>query len=385
MERLNKFIAGENYFLLRVRRHLHQFPELRWEEKKTIAFIRREIEKFNSDIRIKVRELRGGLVIDFIYNISLPFILFRADVDAIPVQEETGLAFSSKTPNVSHSCAHDAHIAMLLTAMKIIAEGGVELTKNIRFVFQRAEENPITESGGSVLVNKENVCHFVEAAFGLHLFVRDGFETGKFYTYKKEAFANSRRIKIIVNAPGGHASSPNVLDTIQIGIDIRSKVLELCKSLEETGKLFPKCTIFKSGTGSNVIPSQAEMWFSFRNFLNHEELSNLLSSIDTEVKAIWKDVSITHIAGHPALSNDPRLTVQVASIMEQSGMKPEFTSPIYAGEDFAHYAKVVPSTYMMLGAAGPKSGDHHSPTFNIEETVMPLGVKYWLLLATERL
>jgi metal-dependent amidase/aminoacylase/carboxypeptidase family protein len=140
-------------YALRLREELHRIPELRFEEEKTLAVVRRELEARvaaapSSAGRVEVRELGGGLVVDVTVDPAQERWLFRADVDGIPVPEETGLPYASVHPGRMHACGHDAHTAMLLGAFAALV-GDVRPVRNFRFVWQRAEENPVTESGGS--------------------------------------------------------------------------------------------------------------------------------------------------------------------------------------------------------------------------------------------
>ena len=125
-----------------IRRHLHQYPELGWEENQTISFLLAEIDTFEIDPRysLTIHEKVGGFFVDLDVDPLFDRELFRADLDALPIQEATNLPYSSKIKGVMHACGHDFHAAMLLSALKVIVSGKLEVSKNLRFVFQRAEE-----------------------------------------------------------------------------------------------------------------------------------------------------------------------------------------------------------------------------------------------------
>ena len=140
-------------YTIALRRHIHQYPELGWEEDKTISMLMNEIEqvKIESTLDFEVHHRLGGFFIDVNIDPSLPRILFRADLDALPIDEKTDLPFASKFPNRMHACGHDCHAAMLMGAFKALARGTLPLKSNLRLVFQRAEELGPTRSGGRTL------------------------------------------------------------------------------------------------------------------------------------------------------------------------------------------------------------------------------------------
>jgi amidohydrolase len=137
-------------YAIAARRAIHENPELRWKEDQTVALIEQEVQKIitankNGPITIVNKRMAGGLVVDVKGEISKKK-LFRADIDALPLTEAVNVPYASKVPGVMHACGHDAHAAMLLAALRLILEGKVKPRNSLRFVFQRAEENPINES-----------------------------------------------------------------------------------------------------------------------------------------------------------------------------------------------------------------------------------------------
>lgn len=257
---------------------------------------------------------------------------------------------------------------------------------NFRFVWQRAEENPLTQSGGHKLV-EEGVCAEISKAYGLHIWATG--QPGVFLSRSGGFLANSDRLKIVVHCTGGHVAFPNHgSNAVDIGIDI-------CQGLKgfDTRYLGPSepCSlvpaIFQSGTGSNIRPSQAEIWFAVRNVLPLEARQQFhlaLKRVVDHVVAGYPDatVQVKSIFGHPALINTPESFNEVSGLLRNAGESVEVHEQIMGGEDFAHYLNAVPGSFWLLGAYQEGCGDHHTPTFNPDESVFWKGVLFWLILAT---
>lgn len=380
-------------FVVAVRSYLHANPELRFEEQNTLQYIQDVIWTMitkSQGIDWLGKPLAGGLILDLVVNPDYDRIIFRADVDAVPVQEETGLSFSSNVPGVSHACGHDAHAAMLLGVIKLIAEGKVVPTHNIRFVFQRAEENPVTESGGAMLV-REGVLEDISKAYALHIYTEGKAKAGQFQTRKGGFLSNSGRVKIEIECTGGHVAMPhngsNASDIMaDIIVGLRHFAITQLGPLEPVS-FVPASVNAGELNASNVRPGKATLWYAFRHLLSSEKANETKKALNARIKAIvsaYPDatVTITHFDGHPALINDPETTQNTIDLLTAAGEDVFEIDPIFGGEDFAHYLKTVAGHHMMLGAWQAGSGGHHTKTFNPDESVFWKGVLYWLLLAT---
>lgn len=210
-------------WIVDIRRALHQMPELRWQEEKTLAYIRQQIETIAAAVTtpaITLHEARGGLWVDMTFEERFDRILLRSDVDGLPIQEQTGLPYTSQNSGAMHACGHDTHPAMLLGAFKILVEqADLHPTHNLRFVFQRAEENPITQSGGAALA-QEGVLEGISHAYALHIW--SSMESGLFRSRPGPLMANSDRLKIEITCNGGHVASPHAgSNAIDIAVDIQ--------------------------------------------------------------------------------------------------------------------------------------------------------------------
>ncbi|MBI5597337.1 MAG: amidohydrolase [Elusimicrobia bacterium] len=390
--------ASVQDYVVGIRRRLHANPELRFQEIRTLAYIKEEALAIagrmsgaskGSGMSLALRELAGGLVVDLTVDPSFDRLLFRADVDALPVQEATGLPYASAVPGVSHACGHDANAAILLGAMRAIAGGALRPGFNIRFVFQRAEENPLTESGGAMLV-REGVLSGVSRAFALHINTEGKARSGQFKTRAGRFFANSGRARISLECAGGHVAKPEVGSNcsdvlLDIGTGLRNFAITHLGPLEPIS-LVPAALSSGASGVSNVRPSQAELWFAFRHFLAPERTAAARQAFRARVEAIvsaYPDATahVEFYDGHPTLVNDPEATRSVSDMLAQAGEDVAESEPVFGGEDFAHYLEKVPGVLVLLGAYQEGSGGSHTASFNPDERAFLNGVLFWLLLA----
>lgn len=389
-------------YVVEVRREFHQIPETRYETDKTRYLIRHRLIEMGFQERqvgegfvgkTRFREYPGGIVLDIHYAGSTDRILFRADFDALPVREATGLPFTSKTEGNMHACGHDVHTAMLLGFLKCVADGLIQPKHNLRIVFQDAEENPGTPpepiSGGEMLV-KDGVCDGVSSAYALHIWNNPSCQTGVFYSRPGGMMGNSGRMKFVIRSSGGHVMNPaggvNALRVVQ-AVQNRLDTF-LARNFQPTEPATLEPVICNSGKGSNVMPAEAELWFGFRTLLPRDEHIAMSKKVEAEVKVVVEGLGAELaeaklIYGHPALINHEIAYAKSKSLLDRTGLPSEVVTQQLGGEDFAHYLYKVPGAMWFLGAHTPSSGgDHHSPTFNPDESVLPNGVLFWILLAT---
>jgi amidohydrolase len=389
-------------YVIQVRRELHQCPETRYETEATRRLILQGIREASDKARNLVPNItfcpptncQGGIVINIDVAGATDWIAFRADFDALPVTEATGLPFASKHAGKMHACGHDIHAAMLLGFLKCVAEGKVVPKHNLRLVFQDAEENPGLPpepiSGGEMLA-KDNVLDGVQEIYGLHVWCNPKRGTpGVFFSRSGGLMGNSGRIKFVLKSSGGHVMEPSGgVNALRVVSAVMNRLdTFIARHLDPTNQpatLEP--TIVESGKASNVMPGNATVWYGFRTAEPREKHLALMDEIEAEVKAVAVSLGAEltecqKMGGHPALINDAKAYEKVASLLQGAGQKFEVHPPVLGGEDFAHYLYQKPGCFTFLGAHTPGSGDHHSSTFNPGETVFWQGVLYWTLLAT---
>ncbi len=375
-------------YTIKIRRELHMYPELSWQEENTLSIIKREINSFiyNCSLDFTLTEKKGGLWLDLTIDNDAPRILFRADIDALPIQEENNIEFASKNPGIMHACGHDCHTAMLLTAILGISKGCIKPECNIRFVFQRAEEVCERESGGQLLV-RDGVCDNIDAAYCLHVGVNDA--PGVFFSKQGMQFCNPMTLEIEVETNGGHVASPSIGTN---SIDVITTIATELRGIERL--LFPPTepvvfvpSIITAGTASNIRPNRARVVFALRNFFSDEKKKMFLAHIRMKIESIISSYGNAKLSkfnitkGYPVLINDPRSFQFVNSSLNAIGFATDSDDLSFAGDDFSYYLQKVPGCYWVLGAWQENTLDHHTAKFNPDESVLYQGVAYWLLLS----
>ena len=375
-------------YTINLRRAFHKIPEPSWKEEKTLALLKSELSKIilKSIYPTKIVEAKGGLWVDLIVDRSLPWILFRADLDALPIEEETGLPFSSVHKGYMHACGHDCHTAMLLASFHAIATCMIVPKSNIRFVWQRAEECGESPSGGSLLV-QEGVCNNIDFVYGLH--VSSTLESNAFYSRQTLMMANSCYIEFTIICSGGHVMRP---DLVSNAISLMGDVLNHFKGFEklyfgpdELVAFVP--SIATAGTKSNIRPNSAHFCFAIRNFLPEAKRNAFIKAIKEKLETITLLYPSAHLAsfdftpGYPALYNDPENHLFVERALQEQEFKTLDSPLLFAGEDFSFYLQQTPGSFWLLGAKQDPIFDHHTAKFNPDESTLYQGVAFWLTLA----
>lgn len=371
-----------------IRRELHAFPETRFQEAETLKIIMRELAAMGYSG--KTLDMTGGISLDLDFPaVTGPRVLFRADIDGLPIHEQTGLEYAATNGNM-HACGHDTHAAMLLGFLWSLRNFDIVPCRPLRIVFQRAEENPGTDdfpkSGGYSLV-QDGILTGVSRVYGLHIWATG--ENGTFYSRPGALLGNSDRLFMTIRTSGGHVAQPhNGVNALRVARDIMVALEGLPNRL--LGPIEPwtlEPAILNAGTGSNIMPSQAELAYGVRTMLAETDRDRYVGQVQAEVAKVVSrfqgaTVEFRMVFGHPSLINTPESFFGVRQVLEAADQHVRIHAPVLGGEDFAHYLKGVPGSFWMLGAGGPGSSDHHMPTFNPSEDVLWQGVLFWLALAT---
>ncbi len=376
--------------LISWRRHLHQYPELSFQEYKTTKFIEEKLKTFGS-LTID-RPTRTGLIAHLSgRKPGLPrTIAIRADIDALPIQENNDLSFSSQNPKVMHACGHDGHTAILLALAKLLLEDPSCFCGEVRLIFQHAEELP---PGGAIELLKAGAVDGVDLVLGLHL--SSNFDTGIFGVKRDVLTAAVDRFDITLTGKGGHCAYPEqTLDPVPA-------MAELIMTLQTivSRKIAPRDPVVVSicmahtGTAYNIIPDDAAITASVRTF--NPETRN---QIEREVRKIASGIAISHDLnavvnyeyGYPSVINDPEL----AQLAEQTLVK-RFGSnqvmhidSLMPGEDFSYFLRDCQGFFVELGSGNIAKGTdqpHHSPKYLLDEDALLYGVQYFLDMVRELL
>jgi amidohydrolase len=364
---------------IRIRQHLHANPELSYQEFETSAFVRRHLEEFGIPCQVMAQTGVIGLIEG--RNPNSRIVALRADMDALPIQEENNVPYRSTKNGVMHACGHDVHTACLLGAAKILSETKNEWEGTVKLIFQPGEEkNP----GGASLLIKEGVLTNPQPSciFGLH--VNPQLETGKLSFRGGKIMASADEIYITIKGKGGHAAAAFLTtDTILVASHI---VVALQQVISRNhNPLTPSVlsiTAINGGFTTNVIPTEVKLMGTFRamdeewRFKAHD----LIRRITTEMASSMGAEADVHIdVGYPAVYNNEKLS-EAAMKTAKSYMgddKVEETPVRMGAEDFGYYSQKIPGCFFRLGTANAVKGitaGVHTPTFNIDESAIEIGM-----------
>jgi amidohydrolase len=360
--------------ILEWRHHIHQNPELSYEEMFTSEYVAsilksfRNIEVIYPTPTSVVGILRGGK--------AGSTVAFRADMDALPITEETGLPFASVVEGVSHACGHDTHTAMLLGTAATLSSMQSQIKGTVYFIFQHAEEQ---SPGGARDIIESGVLKDVKAFFGLH--IGPSREAGDIGILPVgPASTASDGFYLIIQGKGSHGSMPDLgIDPIVTGSEIVT-ALQTIVSRNVTPGEMAVITVgkFQSGNAPNVIPDKALLAGTVRSIT--EPTRQLLADriktiIDNIARANGATYNLEYTHGYPVIENDPALTgLARASAIKILGSDKVHDAPrMTASEDFARYREIAPECFLTLGS-GPGFTNHH-PAFNPDESSFINGVK----------
>ncbi|MEO0293916.1 MAG: amidohydrolase [candidate division WOR-3 bacterium] len=363
-------------YIVKVRRELHQHPEPAFEETWTHNFIERELKA----IGLKPKTLnKTGLIADL--GKGKKRVALRADMDALPIKEETSLPYKSKNEGYMHACGHDAHMAMLLGVAKLLS--GEKDPPPVRFIFQPSEEKI---PGGAKGMIEEGALKGVSEIYAIH--IKPDEELGKLILKKGVMLAAADEMEIKIKGKGSHAAEPHKgVDPIYVSALFINQIQGLVsrRSNPQTPFVISICAIH-GGTAFNIIPDEVEMKGTVRT-VEKELWQNAPQWIGDVLEALkislGADYELLYRRGYPILKNDPQKTEELANLAKEL-FKIEFMeAPIMGGEDFAYYLEKVPGAFVFMGGGNSKKGIHsklHSSTFNIDEDSLVFGVALLYLL-----
>ncbi len=386
------------------RRDIHRHPELSNREFRTAEKVAAHLNALGFD-RVDTGVAHTGVVGTLRGGRPGPVVALRADMDGLPVREQTGLPFASTAKGeylgeevyVMHACGHDAHVSMLMGAAEVLAKHRERLAGTVKFVFQPAEEGPPPgEEGGAQLMIQEGVLDgpdAPEAIFGLHVWPT---ETGTLGYRYGPSMAAADNLFITIVGEQTHGSSPWLgVDPIYVAAQIVNAIQGIpSRHLDVTrGPAVITIGSIRGGVRGNIIPDRVEMAGTIRTFDagEREKLhAKLKSTVDNIAAANGATATVTIDPYAPVTGNDPALLKAMMPTLEwaagETNVRENFL--ITGAEDFSHYQKHVPGLFLMLGVNEPgvpagQAASNHSPFFDASEEALIVGVRALVGLATE--
>lgn len=375
--------------IIEIRRDIHRHPEIGRKEFRTTALIKEKLQEYGVD-EIKSLMPTGAVALIRGEREADVCIALRTDIDALPVQEETGLPYSSQVPGMMHACGHDMHASMMLGVAKYLCSNRDKFAGTVKLIFQPSED---TLPGGAKELVEKGVMEnpHVNAIFGMHL-IPDEKEIGTVEFHEGPLTTSVDLFDITVIGKGGHGSTPHltkdpILAACQMVTLLQQIPARYIDPLETV--IFPVCS-FHSGEAPNVIPGEAKFGGIARSYLPsvRKQVAEQVFQIAKGVEALsGTKVDINHYEGYPACYNDPALTREaMEAVSEALGEEhaEEISLPYSFSEDFSYYTEMTgtPGLFMMVkaGHIGEMVALHNAKCAMSEEA-MPLGMAAMITVA----
>ncbi len=374
--------------ILEMRRHLHRHPELSCEERETTAYILRELRDIGipvdtfEDITGCVAVIEGGK--------KGPVVMLRADIDALPITEASGVAFESENPGVMHACGHDCHTAMLLGAARVLWGIRESLPGTVRLLFQMGEEI------GRKLEEyvKRGALTGVDAIFGMHVW--PSMPTGTFNFEYGERMACSDRFTIQIHGTSAHGSAPHLGHDAVVAAAAAVMALQTIPSRQNNplDSLVVTVGMMNGGTKQNILADHVELVGTVRAFnraLRNSMPERIRNVVENTVKSYGCTAECDYYFGPSPLINDDEDLVRIArgaaeKVLGDSAFR--HTPKVTGAEDFSVYLESIPSVYGYLGIRNPEKGiacTNHHPAFVADEDVLVKGAEIYVRFAEDYL
>lgn len=354
--------------LIELRRALHRIPELGFEEEKTSALLAEAVRGLGHFGSIA----RTGITLDFGVQEPAHRLLLRADMDALPIEEETGLSFASTHPERMHACGHDAHMAALAVACREIDESSLGDVA-VRVLFQPAEEG----KGGARLAIEEGVLDDVDAAFGIHVW--NELPVGTVALTRGGVMAGVVEVEFVIRGRGGHGALPHrtadpVVAAAQLVLALQTVV---SRHTDPSDSVVLTLGSIHAGDAFNVIPDQARILGTVRTFDPAVEVevetavrriaSGIGEATGTSIDVEWRRYTIPTVNDEGVRSMVMEAASRVAGV---DTVLEEYRT--MAGEDFGEIIARVPGCFALVGSGGEGAEPHHSPRFELDEAALEI-------------
>lgn len=359
--------------LTEIRHYLHQHPELSGKEYQTTAFLKDRLEGLG--IRVLESGLKTGLIAEI--GSGHPVVALRADIDALPILEQTGLPYQSQNPGVMHACGHDFHQTSLLGAASLLKEKEDQLDGTIRLIFQPAEE--ISEGATEVLAT--GLLEDVQGIIGFHNMPQ--LKAGQLTLNAGAMMAGVEKFKVTVTGVSSHAARPDLgADTVTaVTTMVQNLQLLISRTVSPFETAVLSITHLDVGSTWNVLPKSGYFEGTIRSFnpsLQRELKERFISIVRHTAKSLGVDVTFEWGVTPPVTFNDEELT-QVVWEASQNLAEVLPANPSTAGEDFAFYQERIPGVFAFIGSNGdPDAPDLHHDHMTIDDAAFQVSVPYYV-------
>ena len=368
------------------RRHIHQHPELRYEEVGTAAFVAEKLRGFGLEVQEGLGKTGVVGLLTGEGGDRARMIGLRADMDALPINEANDLAYKSRHENVMHACGHDGHTAMLLGAAAYMAENR-DFSGRLCFIFQPAEEGG---AGAKAMIEDGLFARYAcDEVYGLHNM--PGIPQGHFGIRPGAQMASSDYWDITVEGHGGHAAFPHtcVDPVVAAGQLVQAFQSIVSRTLDPLTTGVLSITMLRAGDTHNVIPQTATLGGTVRAL--SEETRQMVRRRMTEIcegteKALGVRIALDYREGYPPTRNhvgETKAAVAAAAAVAGADKVDSETRPVMGSEDFSYMLLEKPGAYIFLGNGD--SADLHNPGYDFNDDALELGISYWVQLARDRL
>ena len=380
---VSSLVAERHSDIIATRRFLHACPEPGFKETETSEYIADRLRKAG----LEVHEGLGvtGIVAKLEGGQPGKTLAIRADIDALPIDELTGLDFASMNGRM-HACGHDGHITMALTAAEILAENADRIEGNVSFIFQPSEE--IAQGALAMIADGAMEIAEPDIVIGTHLW--NQMPMGYVGVNQATVFAAADMFKITVRGHGGHGAMPHLTVDPVIAA---ANIINACQTVvaREISPQAMGVVTFGSvhgGSAGNVIADEIEILGTIRAYTsdNYQAISEAVPRIVSNVaSALRCEATYTRLAGSPAVINNPNVANWVSGLAMQTIGEDSVGEyePISVGDDMGEFMNRVPGTYFILGASKEGTEGHHNAKFDFDETCLPIGTEIFVRAALD--
>lgn len=384
MEDIKDIVKSNESQIVHMRRELHQIPETAYNEVKTSAYVAKHLEA--EGLEVKTGIAKHGVVGLMRTGRSGPTLMIRADMDALPIKEETGLSCSSTHEGVMHACGHDGHMAMALGAAQMLVKVKEELVGNVKFVFQPAEEGP----GGAKPMIEAGIMEDPRVDYAVGCHVWPGLPSGAIGVKAGPIMAAMDRFDIKILGRGGHGAMPHMcIDALEVGTQVVNALQRIVsRHMNPLSPTVVTVGTFQAGTAFNIIPREAVLSGTTRTF-NHEIWHSWEERIENIVRGVCSSMGARYELdfqqGYPPTVNDAFMTDVVVRCAQAVLGKDQVVEPesTMGGEDMSYYLEKTQGCFFFLGVGLEGGAPVHNPGFTLDEDALVYGTETFCRVALE--